>query len=411
MRAFPPPSVSLALAQVVLFALLPAGSWAQYNQNPETFYRAPSTVHGKTVLIPVGTVLEGRIDNSIGSLISHQGERFTVTMSSPVLANGVDVIIPSGSQILGEVVEAIPSRALPHEKGTPKPCGKLRVQISGLKTPNGMTYPMVASIAGESSFIGSRVIPGSAPTAGGVGWMGSAAGFEAVAPGMQNRTFPGMPPRVVRREEMLNDALYGKDFSAAPMQGTPLIRSLVKRNNELCIDSGSPITVRLDAPFKIGFNPAGQGVPMTGLQEDTDYISGDESKGSRRFSRGRNQSDAPTGGRGNAGAAAVDPSDSASGGAATASGNEPPAAAPPAQATPLPSAAPPAQATPLPSAAPPAQAMPLPSTAPPAQAMPLPSAAPPAQATPAPTGEPTPQATPAPSAVPAPPAPVKDNSF
>src|SRR5947207_1876547 len=73
---------SAPLLLVMALWLACGGAIAQRNMNPETYYRAPSSMHGKTVVLPAGTTFEGRMDNSVGSRISHQGERFTVTLST-----------------------------------------------------------------------------------------------------------------------------------------------------------------------------------------------------------------------------------------------------------------------------------------------------------------------------------------
>ena len=279
-------SVSLLLTLTQLVLPIVPGVLAQRNENPETYYRAPSSMHGKTVLIPVGTTFEGRIDSTIGSSVSQTGERFTITMASPVLANGVDVIIPAGSQIQGEVVEAIPAKSFPHQKGMPKPTGKLRVQLTGLKTPDGLSYPMVASLTGETIIMGRKVManPG---LGGGVGYMGTAAGFEAVAPGMADRYRGrgGRGPTVVSPQQLMRDPLYGAMAGINPMMrtgmGQPTIRALVKRECDLYIDAGSPLSVKLDAPFKIGMAQTGTAGEALG---DLDIGAGSGESG-RRFSR------------------------------------------------------------------------------------------------------------------------------
>lgn len=248
-------------------------------------------MHGKTVVLPPGTTFEGRIDSSVGSRISHPGERFTITMATPVLANGVDVIIPTGAQVIGEVVEAIPASKLPHKKGMPKPTGKLRVQLSSLITPDGVTYPLVASMAGETMQMGRKTVAN--PSIGGsVGYMGTAAGFEAVAPGMSDRYRgqPGRAPHVMTKQQMLKDAIYGTG-NVNPMErmAKPLVRSLVKRDHDLFIDSGSPITIRLDAPFKIGINPIDPGAAVGAPEyEPAPAFPGEEggSTAGRRFGSG-----------------------------------------------------------------------------------------------------------------------------
>src|SRR5438874_3230562 len=204
-------SVSIGLS--LILAVSAGTIWqqqasAQRKTNPDAFYKAPTSLHGKTVLVPVGSTFEGRIDKTIGSSVSHAGDQFHIVMAAPVLANGVDVIIPSGSQILGEVVEAISHDEQEHHKGQPKTKGKLRIQITGLRTPDGQTYPMVASITGETVMMGKRVMRNDS-MGGGVGYMGSTAGFEAVGPGMKDAWRRNMRgPSVVSREQMKRDPIY-----------------------------------------------------------------------------------------------------------------------------------------------------------------------------------------------------------
>src|SRR5262249_53147865 len=159
--------------------------------------------------IPVGSTIEARMDSTIGSSVSQSGERFTVTVASPVLANGTDVIIPSGAQIMGEVVEAIPHDKLPRKKGYPIPTGKLRVNMNGLKMPDGLTYPIICSLTGETMVMGSRVMAN--PTlGGGIGYMGTAAGFEAVGPNAADAMRrSGRGPQVMNAQQFMRDPIYG----------------------------------------------------------------------------------------------------------------------------------------------------------------------------------------------------------
>lgn len=247
-------SVVMLAAWLPLLAL--PGDAQQQRPNPEAYYRAPGSVLGKTVVLPIGTTFEGRIDSTIGSAHSRQGETFTISMSAPVLANGTDVLIPAGSQVLGEVVEAIPSGHVQHMKGYPKPIGKLRVQLTGLRTPDGVSYPMVASLAGENVQAGPHNLKPNSLIGPGIGYVGSSSSFDAVAPGMADRMRNQHGgPQVVTRQKLMSDPIYGMDRSMANTNQKQAIRSLVHQNRELVIHSGSPVTVKLESPFKIGIAP------------------------------------------------------------------------------------------------------------------------------------------------------------
>jgi len=227
-------------------------------------YQAPSTLQGKVIVIPIGTTFEGRIDNTIGSAVSRQGERFVISMSSPLLANGTEVLIPAGSEIIGEVVEAIPSHKVPRQKNQVKQIGKLRVELTALKTPDGLTFPLVASIVADKSKMGQMAQ--QHPLGTGVAYVGSNSAFEAVAPGNPRyiRQQPGQAPKVLSPGDIMRDPILGRDQSYAnnSFQQGAMIRSLVRKKNDLFIYSGSPISMRIDAPFKISLGSS-QGAAAT----------------------------------------------------------------------------------------------------------------------------------------------------
>jgi len=224
------------------------------------YYQVQQPMSGRIVVIPAGTTFEGRIDITIGSAISKQGTRFNVAISSPVLANGSDVLIPAGAEVIGEVVQAVPASQVPHKKKE-KPPGQLRVQITALKMPDGMTFPLVASLIGEEAvsinpyggFSGTAV---KNPTLGsGIGYVGTQSGFHIVAPGPKQRNGynSGSTSPVVTKDELMSDPIMGREHDMDENEKTA-IRSLVKKNRNLYIYAGSPLTIRLEAPFKMGMS-------------------------------------------------------------------------------------------------------------------------------------------------------------
>jgi hypothetical protein len=210
----------------------------------------------KTVVIPAGTTFEGRMDSTVSSKHSHQGDRFNVILSSPVLANGMDVVIPAGSQVVGEVVEALPAGGQPHDKGQ-KPNGKLRTQLTALRTPDGMTYPLVGSFIGETTGKGqqSRQVQG---LGSGVAYVGAQSNFNAVYPVNRQQGGNNRGPQLVTKKQMMDDPLYGDPDRNQNQNGQQAkIRSLVKDHREIYIHEGSPMSVRLDAPLRMAIVPVG----------------------------------------------------------------------------------------------------------------------------------------------------------
>lgn len=235
------------LVLTALLGLSQSGVMAE--QESRNFYRAPSSFAGKTIVLPIGTCFEGRIQSTIGSRASHSGQSFTVEVSAPVMANGTEVLIPSGSEVTGEVAEAISSSSQPHDKNMYAPMGILRVQITGLKLPDGQSYPLVASLAPD----GARGRRGAAPTRKNtVAYVGTQAGFDAVNPALQPRN-----PRsgngkmaVLKRGDMMSDPIYG-DSQATQNNSSGQIRALIRKGRDLMILSGSSLTIRLDGPLKM----------------------------------------------------------------------------------------------------------------------------------------------------------------
>jgi hypothetical protein len=276
-------SINLAQSGTVILALalVSVCQYAAAQSGINTFYNPPAVISGKTVVIPAGTTFEGRIESTIGSSTSKQGERFVIEISSPVLANASDVLIPAGAEILGEVVEAIPANRVPHKKHE-KPPGKLRIQITILKMPDGSTFPMVASLVGESS--GGKHNPN---LGGGMAYAGSSNSFEAVSPSRMNapasRRRGRSPLHVVTKQELMKDPILGKDSNNDRFADQYAIRSLIKKKRDLYIYQGSPLSVHLDAPFKMGIGVARSAA--SSLEAPVRQTSEDSFEGGhRRFS-------------------------------------------------------------------------------------------------------------------------------
>jgi hypothetical protein len=239
---------------------------------PNTYYRAPHSMAGKMIVLPIGTTFEGRLTKTLSSAKSHAGESFALVLSSPVLANGIDVVIPAGAQVIGEVVEAISSHAQPRKKHMPPPRGKLRIQINQLRTPDGTSFPLVANLIGEEE--GRR--GGSqfqTPLGSSVGFVGTSEAFEAVAPGSNRygKTYASQQGRgpekdYVHKRQFLADEIYGTGGERYSPEDRR-IRALVLRKYDLYVDEGSPMTVRLSAPLRLSVSPFNSGAPVGGSQD------------------------------------------------------------------------------------------------------------------------------------------------
>jgi hypothetical protein len=61
----------------------------------------------RAIVIPAGTTLTVRLDQAVGSKISHAGDNFSATLSSPVQVDG-RTVIRTGARASGTVVDAKP---------------------------------------------------------------------------------------------------------------------------------------------------------------------------------------------------------------------------------------------------------------------------------------------------------------
>jgi hypothetical protein len=261
------------ISSVIVVALLQA-----------TYMAARGQESDNSLIIPAGTIFEGRIDTRIGSSVSRSGQHFHIVIASPVLANGSTVLIPAGAKVMGEVVEAVPASQVYREKGTAKPKGKLRIQLTVLEMPNGAVFPMVASLAGES--LGTKYRRSDNPNLGhGVGYVGSSEGFNAVTPQSHYALSPdrhSIKPELVSRDQMLKNPLYGVNRSQPNGGGynsQPIYRELRQRGNNIEIENNSPLSMRLDAALRIPVDVitqsvhGGKGLPAAlGLDRDNDQF-------------------------------------------------------------------------------------------------------------------------------------------
>jgi hypothetical protein len=98
---------------------------------------APQTPPPPAVIdLPVGTRLHVRLDQDLGSKISHPGDSFSATVSDDVVVNG-QTVIPRGSRAEGTVIDA---KALGHIKGG----ALLQVRLERVHT-NWGSYPVATS--------------------------------------------------------------------------------------------------------------------------------------------------------------------------------------------------------------------------------------------------------------------------
>lgn len=96
----------------------------------------PPPAEPAAIDIPAGTSLRVRLDQDLGSKISHDGDSFTATVADDVVVDG-ETVIPRGAQAEGLVVAA---KSLGHFKGG----AALELRLERVKTNSG-SYPVQTS--------------------------------------------------------------------------------------------------------------------------------------------------------------------------------------------------------------------------------------------------------------------------
>jgi hypothetical protein len=94
----------------------------------------------KEMTLPAGTVITVRLANAVGSKLSHSGDQFHASVATPVEVGG-KVVVPSGADASGQVVEAVP-------QGRFKGAAVLRLALESV-TIKGDAYDVKTSSVGR----------------------------------------------------------------------------------------------------------------------------------------------------------------------------------------------------------------------------------------------------------------------
>jgi hypothetical protein len=89
--------------------------------------------------LPVGTSMNVRLNETLGSRSSREGDQFTATVVNPVIAQDGSVAIPAGAVLYGHIT-GLHNASLPTEQGV------IRLNFDNLSF-NGRSYPFSGSIA------------------------------------------------------------------------------------------------------------------------------------------------------------------------------------------------------------------------------------------------------------------------
>jgi len=131
---------------------------AQVQNNP-----ASNAVLGQ---ISAGTTVRASLDTPLSTKTSRVGDRFTATVTAPVVDSNGNLIVPIGSKLNGQIAEPADEKLASAIKGM----GHLNLRFTNLQLPNGSDVPINATLlsvhkpqlprgpAGDNSQTGSKAI-------------------------------------------------------------------------------------------------------------------------------------------------------------------------------------------------------------------------------------------------------------
>jgi type IV secretory pathway VirB10-like protein len=167
--------------------------------------------------VSAGTVVAAEFLETLSSESSRVGDTFRARLTGDVRQGG-SVVIPAGSEVVGEVTEAVPLRKVGGR-------AKLAVRFTDLVLPHGVSVPIDASFVGQGKSETGR----DAATIG-----GAAAGGAVLG-------------RVINKKDRSRGAVIGAILGAAI--GTAIASRT--DGEEVNIFEGSVLDLRFDAPVEI----------------------------------------------------------------------------------------------------------------------------------------------------------------
>lgn len=170
-----------------------------------------------TMTVPAGTQMDVEFTRTLASNSSSPGDAFRTRVNRDVVEDGV-VVIPAGSEIVGEVAEAVPLKKIGGQ-------AKLVLRFTDLVLPSGKTVPIQASFVQE----GRNETKRDAATIGGAAAGGAVLGRILNKGGRSKGSILG--------------ALIGAAAGAAIAARTP--------GEEVVFPQGSVVSLSLDRPLDV----------------------------------------------------------------------------------------------------------------------------------------------------------------
>lgn len=192
--------------------------------------QAGKPLRGRVVVAPAGAKFQASLASPLSSGINQIGDVVTASVSSPLVI-GTDVVIPAGSQIIGQVVNVVSAARFMAGAG-----GKLEIRFTSIQTPDGQRYPLSASV--DTTEFNLQAETGGSRVAKGVGKAAVGAGLGAALGTAVGAIAGGMPGR-------------GAWSGAAIGGGVGALSALASKGKELIIQGGSQLPITLDQSLQV----------------------------------------------------------------------------------------------------------------------------------------------------------------
>jgi hypothetical protein len=98
--------------------------------------------------LAAGTEIKAALDTELSSKTTQTGENFNATVISPVRDGNGQVIIPTGSKIVGQVTEVEQGKVLGTVRGAK---AKLNMRFNQVQLPSGQSFPIAATLVSVNS--------------------------------------------------------------------------------------------------------------------------------------------------------------------------------------------------------------------------------------------------------------------
>ena len=181
-------------------------------------------------IVPAGTTIHCRLTETISTKLNSQGDRFTASITEPLMIDGYDVI-PVGSTLEGKIAR------LQHP-GRIKGVGEMRLALEQITFPDGHNYALNAVLLNAYGAEGARVVGQE----GNVKGSGSKLrDLEEIGMGMGGGGFLGT----------LIGGFHGAVIGGALGGGAALVDTFRRRGKELTIPAGTQLNYQLTRALEV----------------------------------------------------------------------------------------------------------------------------------------------------------------